>query len=54
MDSRSVGTGTPPVDDSDSLARRRERIAITTHDHDTLSADGFHREVRPFTIDLRI
>jgi len=43
-----------PVDDGEALARRNERIVIATHDHDDLVADGFHKESRPFTIDLRL
>jgi hypothetical protein len=43
-----------PVDDGEALARRNERIVIATHDHDDLVADGFHKETRLFTIDLRV
>ncbi|MFT3697562.1 MAG: transglutaminase family protein [Kofleriaceae bacterium] len=42
-----------PTDDGDALARRSERIVIATRDHEEVHADGHHREVRPFTIDLR-
>jgi uncharacterized protein (DUF2126 family) len=41
-----------PADDTDALARRNERIQITNLAE--VSASGFHREVRPFTIDLRL
>ncbi len=43
-----------PTDDGEAAARRHERIAITTRDHSNVHADGFHRPVRPFTIDLRL
>jgi uncharacterized protein (DUF2126 family) len=43
-----------PTDDEDALARRNERIQITTLDHPEVSANGYHREIRPFTIDLRL
>lgn len=43
-----------PGDDAEASARRRERISITTHDHGDVHAEGFHRLVRPFTIDLRL
>lgn len=43
-----------PADDDEALARRNERIQITTLDHAEVTANGFHREVRPFTIDLRL
>jgi uncharacterized protein (DUF2126 family) len=43
-----------PRDDSDALARRRERIAIVTHDRGEATADTHWREARPFTIDLRL
>jgi uncharacterized protein (DUF2126 family) len=41
-----------PRDDRDALARRQERIKITTRDGG-VSATRFWREARPFTIDLR-
>ncbi|HEU4615323.1 MAG TPA: hypothetical protein VFS15_24685 [Kofleriaceae bacterium] len=41
-----------PRDEHDALARRQERIEVTTHEGD-VSASGFWRESRPFTIDLR-
>jgi len=41
-----------PLDDTDALARRNERIKVSLHDRE-LVADGFRREHRPFTIDLR-
>ena len=43
-----------PRDDSEALARRRERIAIVTHDRGEATADAQWREARPFTIDLRL
>ena len=41
-----------PADDTDALARRQERIKITTGDGD-VTANGHWREARAFTIDLR-
>jgi uncharacterized protein (DUF2126 family) len=41
-----------PVDDADALARRQERIRVTTRDGDA-AASGHWPEARPFTIDLR-
>ncbi|MBL9017048.1 MAG: transglutaminase family protein [Myxococcales bacterium] len=41
-----------PVDESDALARRQERIRVTTH-ADELVVAGHWGESRPFTIDLR-
>jgi len=41
-----------PADDADALERRNGRIKVTTHERE-LVADGFWREDRPFTIDLR-
>jgi uncharacterized protein (DUF2126 family) len=41
-----------PVDDSDALARRQERVRITTHPGD-VTASSYLPEARPFTIDLR-
>jgi uncharacterized protein (DUF2126 family) len=41
-----------PRDDSDALARRTERVTIDARDGD-VTADGYLREQRPFTIDLR-
>ncbi|MEO8551124.1 MAG: transglutaminase family protein [Kofleriaceae bacterium] len=43
-----------PLDDGEALARRNERIVIATHDHADLVANGFYKESRPFTIDLRL
>jgi uncharacterized protein (DUF2126 family) len=43
-----------PLDEADALTRRNERIVITTHDHTDVDATGFHCEVRPFTVDLRL
>lgn len=43
-----------PLDEADALTRRNERIVITTHDDTDVDATGFHREVRPFTVDLRL
>ena len=41
-----------PVDDTDAVARRQERVAIVTRDGD-ITASGHWPEARPFTIDLR-
>jgi uncharacterized protein (DUF2126 family) len=41
-----------PVDDIDALARRSERIRVTTRDGEP-TASGHWPESRPFTIDLR-
>jgi uncharacterized protein (DUF2126 family) len=41
-----------PRDDHDAIARRQERIAITTNDGEP-SAIGHWQESRPYTIDLR-
>ena len=41
-----------PASAEDALARRTERIKIAMHERETLAV-GFHREVRPYTIDLR-
>ena len=41
-----------PADDADALARRNERVRITTRDGEATAA-GYWREARPFTIDLR-
>jgi uncharacterized protein (DUF2126 family) len=41
-----------PSDDHDALARRQERIKVTTREGDA-SASGYWPEARPFTIDLR-
>jgi uncharacterized protein (DUF2126 family) len=41
-----------PLDDTDALARRQERIRITTLDADVY-ASGHWSEARPFTVDLR-
>ncbi len=41
-----------PTDEADAVARRQERIAVTTRDGE-LTASGHWAERRPFTIDLR-
>lgn len=41
-----------PADETDALARRQERIRVTTH-ADELNVAGHWTESRPFTIDLR-
>nr|MBA3539474.1 transglutaminase family protein [Deltaproteobacteria bacterium] len=41
------------TDEADALARRQERIMVTTREGD-VSASGHWAEVRPFTIDLRL
>jgi len=41
-----------PVDDADALARRQERVQVTTRDGD-VEAASYWREARPYTIDLR-
>jgi uncharacterized protein (DUF2126 family) len=41
-----------PADEADAIARRQERISVTTRDGD-LAARGRWPEPRPFTIDLR-
>jgi len=41
-----------PRDEDEAVGRRSERIAVTTRDGE-VAPDGYHREVRPFTIDLR-
>lgn len=43
----------PPLDDTEAIARRQERIAITMRDGSDLAAAGHWPEARPFTIDLR-
>ena len=41
-----------PTDEAEAIARRQERIRVTTHT-DELVAAGHWAEARPFTIDLR-
>jgi uncharacterized protein (DUF2126 family) len=41
-----------PLDDDDALDRRKERIKIAAHDRE-ITASGFWRETRPYTVDLR-
>jgi uncharacterized protein (DUF2126 family) len=41
-----------PRDDADAIARRQDRITVTTRDGDA-TAGSHWRELRPFTIDLR-
>jgi uncharacterized protein (DUF2126 family) len=41
-----------PRDDAEAIARRQERIIVTTRDGDVTAASRW-RELRPFTIDLR-
>jgi hypothetical protein len=41
-----------PTDENDALARRQDRIRITTSDGE-VTANGHWPEARPFTIDLR-
>lgn len=41
-----------PADDTEALARRQERVTVTTREGD-VEAPSFWREARPFTIDLR-
>jgi uncharacterized protein (DUF2126 family) len=41
-----------PHDEQEALARRQERIEVTTRDGE-VTASGFLREARPFTVDLR-
>ena len=42
-----------PDDDTDALARRRERIAIVTRDGDGAGASAYWPQTRPCAIDLR-
>ncbi len=41
-----------PENETDAIARRQERIRVTTHTDEILAA-GHWAETRPFTIDLR-
>ena len=41
-----------PADEDEALARRQERIVVTTRDGE-VEASGRWRETRPFTVDLR-
>jgi uncharacterized protein (DUF2126 family) len=43
-----------PRDDSDALARRTERIKVTTSDGETATATGHWTDSKPFTIDVRM
>ncbi len=46
-----------PRDEHEALARRQERIVVTTHEvaqHGDVTATGHWSEARPFTIDLRL
>ena len=43
-----------PRDDTDALARRTERIKVTTSDGDTAMATGHWTDTRPFTVDVRL